>query len=83
MPPYLCCCSQAATTNSEVNTISILWLESEFYCTLYSLMRYEIKTVPSHCKGCIGTLDSNERVLWLPLPALFGESVMEWLEITL
>lgn len=71
--PWLCCCSLAAAADSEVNTISLLWLEYEFYCTTYSLMRYEIKTVPSHCKGCISTLDSNECVRRLPLPALFGE----------
>lgn len=55
--------SLAVTPDSEVNTIRFLWLECELYCTLYSLMRYEIKMLPSHCKGCISTLDSNRRVL--------------------
>lgn len=48
--PWLCCSSLAAAPNSEVNTISLVWLESEFYCPTYSLMRYEIKTCPHTAK---------------------------------
>lgn len=72
MPPWLCYCSQAATPDSEVNTISLLWLESEFYCILYSLVRYEIKTCPPIAKVALAH--------WIQMSVFWGYLSLHCLE---